>query len=158
MSTGDPPWAAYRFVRDVTPSAEQHRVHLHNLAIAELLFDARNAYITEAVGITWESMSAAGRTLVIRRLETDFEAEVPAGIALKVGVRAVARSRRTVTLDEAVWRVDPTATIAVARSVHLVVRLEPPGAIELPDDVVRRFESYEGRPLPDGPTPFSPTL
>ena len=77
---GDPPWAAYRFVQDTTPSDEHHRVHLHNLAIAELLFEARNAYITEAVGITWEAMFATGRNLVIRRLEVDFEQEVPAGL------------------------------------------------------------------------------
>lgn len=143
---GDPPWAAYRFVHDAIP-ADEHRVHLHNLAIAELLFEARNAYITEAVGITWDAMFATGRNLVIRRLEVDFEQEVPAGVALKIGVRAVARSRRTVSLDEAVWRVNPPTAVAVARSVHLVVRLGAPGAIELPEDLVRRFESYEGRRL-----------
>lgn len=145
--TGELPWAAYRFTRDVIPSDEHHRVHLHNLAIAGLLFDTRNAYVTEAVGITWESMFATGRNLVIRRLEVDFNQEVPAGVALKIGVRAVARSRRTVTFDEAVWRVEPPAVVAAAKSVHLVVRLDEPGAIGLPDDVVRRFESYEGRRL-----------
>ena len=37
--------------------------------------------------------------------------------------------------------------IAIAGSVHVVVRFDTPGAIELPDDVVNKFESYEGHPL-----------
>lgn len=146
MTTRVLPWDGYRFVRDIVPS-DPHHVHLHNLAIAQLLYDARNAYITEGVGITWDAMSCSGRNLVIRRLEVDFENEVAAGTALKVGVRAAARSRRTVTLDEAVWRADSPGTVARARSVHLVVQLDLPGAIALPDDVVQRFEAYEGRPL-----------
>lgn len=145
------PWAAYRFVREVVPPAEEHRVHLHNLAIAELLFDTRNAYVTEGAGIDWEGMHNSGRVLVIRRLEIDFEHEVPAGVALKVGVRAVARSRRTMTFEEAVWRVDPPVVVAVARSLHLVVRADAPVALDLPEDVVRCFEAYEGRRL-SGPT------
>ncbi len=147
-----PPWVAYRFVREVVPSAEEHRVHLHNLAIAELLFDARNAYVTEGAGIDWDGMHDSGRVLVIRRLEIDFEQEVPAGVALKVGVRAVARSRRTMTFEEAVWRVDPPVLVAVARSVHLVVRADAPGALDLPEDVVGCFEAYEGRRLSGPPT------
>ncbi len=91
------PWGPYRFIREVVPADEHRYVHLHNLAITELLFDARNTHIT--------------------------------------------------VFEEAVWTVDPPAVIAVARSVHLVVRVDAPGAVELPVDVVQRFESYEGRPL-----------
>ena len=39
------PWDGFRFVRDVAPPRAGHRIHLHNLAIAELLFDARNTYM-----------------------------------------------------------------------------------------------------------------
>ena len=139
------PWAAYRFVRDVVPSAEEG--HLHNLTIAAVLFDTRNAYVTEEVGIGWETLRASGRGLIMRRLEIDFENEVPAGVALKVGVRAAARSRKAMTFDEAIWQFDPPVAVAVARSVHLVVHVGAPGAIELPEDVVERFEAYEGRRL-----------
>lgn len=145
------PWADYRFVQDVLPSKDAHLVHIHNLTIAELLFDARNAYITEGVGIAWESLFDSGRNMVMRWLEIDFRLEVPAGVALKVGVRAAARSRRTMTFQEAVWRVDPPGTVAVARSVHLIVIGDAPEAIELPDEVVGRFEAYEGHRL-TGPT------
>jgi len=47
-----------------------------------------------------------------------------------------------------VWQVEPAAPVAIARSVHLVVRFDTPGSIELPDDVVTLFEAYEGHPLP----------
>lgn len=67
---------------------------------------------------------------------------------MKVGVRAATRSRRTLTFEEAVWRTDTGDAVAVARSVHLLVLLDAPGAIDLPDDVVEGFESFEGRPLP----------
>lgn len=145
---GGAPWSNFRFVQDVVPSpGEGNRIHLHNLAIAELLFDARNAYITEAVGLTWQQLFDTGCSLIIRRLEIDYEREVLAGIPLKVGVRAITRSRRSVTFDEVVWRVDLALPIAVAGSVHVVVRFDTPGAIELPDDVVNKFESYEGHPL-----------
>lgn len=149
--TGETPWAAYRFVVDVAGSDADGVIHLHNLSIAELLFEARNAYVTEGVGISWESLAESGRSLILRRLEVDFEQEVAAGVALKVGVRAAARSRRTLTFHESVWRVDPPATIAVARSLHLVVNTDAHGAIELPRDILARFEAYEGRPLTGPP-------
>ncbi len=72
------------------------------------------------------------------------------GVGLAIGgsrVRAITRSRRSVTFDEVVWRVDLALPIAVAGSVHVVVRFDTPGAIELPDNVVNKFESYEGHPL-----------
>lgn len=141
------PWDGFRFVRDVAPPRAGHRIHLHNLAIAELLFDARNTYITECAGIAWQALFDSGRNLVMRRLEIDYESEVDAGVRLKVGIRAIARSRRTVSLHEAVWCADPPMSVAVGRSVHLVVRFDAPGAIELPEDVVQRFETYEGRRL-----------
>ena len=141
------PWAHYRFVKDVAPLDSSHGIHLHNLAIAELLFDARNAYLTEGIGVTWEGLLRSGQNLVMRRLEIDFEHEVRGGIPLKVGVRAVTRTRRTITFEEAVWRVDPPVAIATARSVHLLVLVDAPGAIDLPDDVVTRFEAFEDQPL-----------
>ena len=146
-SSSELPWARYRFVNDVAPLDPSHGIHLHNLAIAELLFDARNAYLTEGIGLTWEGLQRSGHNLVIRRLEIDFEHEVRGGIPLKVGVRAATRTRRTITFEETVWRVDPPAVIAAARSVHLLVLVDTPGAIDLPDDVVARFEAFEDRPL-----------
>jgi len=146
-SSSELPWCRYRFVKDVAPLDPSHGIHLHNLAIAELLFDARNAYLTEGVGVTWESLLRSGRSLVMRRLEIDFEREVRAGILLKVGIRAATRTRRTLTFSEAVWRVDPPLAIAVARSVHLLVLVDTPGAIELPDEIVARFEAFEDQPL-----------
>lgn len=146
-SSSELPWARYRFVKDVAPLDPSHGIHLHNLAIAELLFNARNAYLTEGIGVTWEGLQRSGRNLVIRRLEIDFEHEVCGGIPLKVGVRATTRTRRTITFEEAVWRVDPPVSIAAARSVHLLVLVDTPGAIDLPDDVVARFEAFEDQPL-----------
>ena len=146
-SSSELPWARYRFVNDVAPLDPSHGIHLHNLAIAELLFDARNAYLTDGIGVTWEDLQRSGHNLVIRRLEIDFEREVRGGIPLKVGVRAVTRTRRTITFEEAVWRADPPVSIAAARSVHLLVLVDTPGAIDLPDDVVARFEAFEDQPL-----------
>ena len=148
--TGGPVWSGFRFTRDVVPSETGNEIHLHNLTIAELLFDARNAYV-EAVGIPWASLFASDRNLVMRRLEIDFESESPAGLPVKVGVRATTRSRRALIFEEAVWRVEPPHAIAVARSGHVVVRLSAPGAIALPGDLVERFETYERGPL-SGPT------
>lgn len=145
---GGAPWAGFRFVRDVLPPDEGQRFHLNNLAIAELLFQGRNAYITEGVGMAWQGLFDSGRNMILRRLTIDYEREVAAGVPLKVGVRAAARSRRSMTLDEVVWQVEPAAPVAIARSVHVVVRFDTPGAIALPDDVVTLFEAYEGHPLP----------
>jgi acyl-CoA thioesterase FadM len=146
-SASELPWASYRFVKDVAPLDPLQGIHLHNFAIAELLFDARNAYLTEGIGVTWESLLRSGQNLVIRRLEIDFESEVRGGIPLKVGVRAVARTRRTLTFAEAVWRVDPPLAIAIARSVHLLVLVDTPGAIDLPVEIVARFEAFEDQAL-----------
>jgi acyl-CoA thioesterase FadM len=144
---GAVPWARFLFVTDPAPSLEGQRLHVNNLTIAEMLFYARNSYITEAVGMVWQDLFDTGRNMIMRRLEIDYERETSGTVPLKVGMRAATRSRRTLTFEEAVWQVDPPLTIALARSVHLVVRFETPGAIELPDDVVNRFEAYEGRTL-----------
>ncbi len=141
------PWAGFRFVMEPTPSLDGQPFHLNNLTIAELLFNARNSYITQAVGMVWQDLFDSGRNMIMRRLEIDYEREASATASLKVGIRAATRSRRTLTFEEAVWQVDPPLTIALARSVHVVVRFDAPGAIELPDDVVRRYEAYEQRPL-----------
>lgn len=140
-------WARYCFVTDFAPLDPSHGNDLHNLAIAELLFDARNAYLTGGIGVTWDGFLRSGQNLVIRRLEIDFEHEVRGRIPLKVGVRAVTQTRRTITFEEAVWRMDPPVAIATARSVHLLVLVDAPGAIDLPDDVVARFEAFEDQPL-----------
>jgi acyl-CoA thioesterase FadM len=142
---GGAPWSGFRFVQDVVPSG--HRIHVHNLAIAELLFNGRNSYIADGVGLAWQRLFDTQRNLVMRRLVIDYEREAHSGVPVKVGVRAAGRSRRTLTLDEVVWEAESGLPIAVAQSVHLVVRLDAQGAIDLPDDVVERFEAYEGRPL-----------
>jgi acyl-CoA thioesterase FadM len=141
------PWSRFRFVTEPELSSEAHGFHLNNLTIAELLFYARNSYITEAVGMVWQDLFDSQRNMIMRRLEIDYEREASATVPLKVGIRAAKRSRRTLTFEEGVWQVDPASTIALARSVHVVVRFDAPGAIELPDDVVGRYEAYEGRPL-----------
>lgn len=141
------PWSGVRFVHDVTPATEDHPFHLNNLGVAELLFDARNAYITQAVGLSWQHFFDSGHVFALRRLEIDYERQVSAGCALKVGVRAVLRSRRTLTLEEMAWEAESALRFAVARSVHLVVRTGDGVAVELPDDVLSRFEAYEGRRL-----------
>jgi len=141
----DEPWSGFRFVRDVVPSG--NRIHVNNLSIAELLFTARNAYIAEGVGLVWQRLFDTDRNLVMRRLVIDYEREIHDGVPVKVGVQAAGRSRRTLTLDEVVWDAESGLPVVLAQSVHLVVRLDAPGAIELPEDVVRKFEAYEGRPL-----------
>lgn len=143
---GGLPWSGFRFIREVVPNVLGNEIHLHNLAITELLFNARNAYVV-AAGIPWADLFATDRNMVMRRLEIDFESESPAGIPLMVGVRATTRSRRTLTFEETLWRVEPPYAIARARSVHVVVRMSAPGAIALPDDLVEKFETYEGSPL-----------
>jgi acyl-CoA thioesterase FadM len=144
---GAPPWAGFRYVMEPAPSIDGRPFHLNNLTIAELLFNARNSYITQAVGMVWQDLFDTGRNMIMRRLEIDYEREAAATASLKVGIRAAKRSRRTLTFEEIVCQVDPPSTIAVGRSVHVVVRFDAPGAIELPEDVVRRYEAYEQRPL-----------
>lgn len=83
------------------------------------------------------------------RLEIDCERQVAAGLALKVGVRAVWRSRRTLTFEEVAWDAESAVRFAIARSVHLVVRTDTGDALELPDDILGRFEAFEDRRIPD---------
>lgn len=143
------PWDGFRFVHEVVPDAEAHPFHLNNLGVAELLFDARNAYITEAVGLSWQDLFDSGRVFAMRRLEIDYERQVAAGALLKVGVRAVQRSRRTLTFEEAAWETESASRFAVARSVHLIVGNDSGDALELPDDILDSFEDFEGRRLPE---------
>lgn len=143
------PWEGFRFIHEVTPDADDHPFHLNNLGVAELLFDARNAYVTDGVGLSWQELFDSGRVFAMRRLEINYERQVAAGRRLKIGIKAVLRSRRTLTFDEAAWESESGARFAVARSVHLVVRADSGDAVELPDDILDRFASFEGRRIPE---------
>ena len=133
----------FRFVLDVDLSEEKPAgFHVHNLAIAEILFNGRNQYLA-TVGVDWPRMIASGKNLVIRQLTIDYESEGPEGVALRCGVRTATRSNRSVTLDEWVWVADAGTVIARARSVHVSVQLDPPAAIEVPADLWARIERFE---------------
>lgn len=135
------PEERFRFAMDV-PGATGAGFHLHNLAIAEILFHGRNAYLA-AVGVDWPRMIAAGHNLVIRQVAIDFEAEVAVGTPLRCGVRTEGRSNRTLTLEEAIWAPATGTVAATARSLHISVQLDPPAAVELPGDLWERIERFE---------------
>ena len=136
----------FRFVVPAVADPNGSVVHLHNLEITEQLFRTRNSYITEAVGLAWTDLFASGRNLIMRRLAVDFEREASRSDQLVCGVRARWRSRRTLTFEEVLWTSHGDA-IARAESVHLAIRTDAPGALELPADIVELFERYEGAPI-----------
>jgi hypothetical protein len=53
--------------------------------------------------------------------------------------------------------VDPPVVIAAARSVHLMVLVDTPGAIDLADEIVARFEAFEDQPLKIEPRRWTPS-
>jgi acyl-CoA thioesterase FadM len=138
---GPTPVERFRFTLEV-PNPSGEGFHLHNLAIAEILYGARNAYLAR-VGVDWAAMIAGGTNLVIRQVTIDFEGEVGEGVPLRSGVRAANRSNRTLTLEEVLWAPGTGLVVARARSLHVSVRLEPPAAVELPADLWARIEQFE---------------
>ena len=96
----------FRFSMAVTSKWSASAVHVHNLQIAEIFFQARNRYITDAVGLSWPAIFASGRNLIMRRLAIDFEREASVNDDLVCGVRARWRSRRSLTFEEVVFAGD----------------------------------------------------
>jgi len=83
----------------------------------------------------------------LKRVSYTLDNEAFAGSKLQRGMRAAARSRRTVTFQGGLWHADDGRMVHSAELVTVFV--EPgKGAVEVPEDFWAAVEKMEGRSIP----------
>jgi acyl-CoA thioesterase FadM len=148
----------FPWVEDVVAPSVGGAGHIDNLQIAQLLYDAWMHYMVEGLGQDQgELFSGVGRPIV-REINVRFDAEVFPGEALRCGVRATSRSRRSLALEQVLWRAVDEQTVAAGRTHLVTIDTATGQAVEIPSELWAAVERAEGRsiPAPASPAPASP--
>ena len=91
--------------------------------------------------------SGDAHTPVVRRITTSFESECRGGVRLLLGVRAAHRSRRSYTLEEALWIAETHMIIATSTAVVVSLDRAIGRAVEVPPPLWSAVERFEGRTI-----------
>jgi acyl-CoA thioesterase FadM len=135
-------------IRDWRPAMllERHYSggHLTALAADELFFVARGLYFSDTIN---RSGIGPDFWLIYRHIEVDYVAEAFVGEPVRTGVRAVGRSRRSVTMQQVLQAqaaAHPYRTIATARLIVVAFDVANRISVEVPDALWRAIEAFDG--------------
>lgn len=81
----------------------------------------------------------------VREITTSFDGECHGGDALKRGVRALHRTRRSWVLEESLWNATTGAPVARSRVVMAGIDRSTGRAAEIPPNLWSAVEEFEGR-------------
>jgi acyl-CoA thioesterase FadM len=139
------------FVHHMTAPDEGHGpgVHLSNLGVARVLFEARSAFLLglDIEGGIWSQPV----TPLIRELLIRYEAEVMPGVPLSCRIAVVSRSRRAFVMQESVTDISDAAAprlVATCRGVHVAVESARGAPVEIPDPLIDAIVAAQGAPVP----------
>jgi acyl-CoA thioesterase FadM len=119
--------------------------HLSNVGSAEIITDAVLSYFREE--ICWYGPPPPEVTVPFRRLSLSYESEAFHGDELFCGVGVESRGARTLRLSGAIWVGDRARRVVDAEIVLVSFNKKLRKAVQVPADLVRRIEEYEGRTL-----------
>jgi acyl-CoA thioesterase FadM len=140
---------AYRHQRPV-PSDLQYFYgggrHLGNVASAQIITDAVLSYFREE--IRWYGPPPPEVPVPFRRLSLSYESQAFRDDELFCGVGVEWRGSRTLRLSGAIWIGNRDRLVVGAEIVLVCFSKQRRQAVEVPADLIRRIEEYEGRPLP----------
>lgn len=122
--------------------------HIGNVEIAGLLHQARMGYLLDGVGLARTQLYDDERNMVLREVRITYEREVRGAAALTATVRAVKRSRRSFTLEEAIWLTDTGDLVASTNALLIIVSRTTGKGMDVPVDVWDAVEAYEGHAIP----------
>jgi acyl-CoA thioesterase FadM len=134
----------YTLVEDVSVVGTPGQHHLLDHQTQALVTTLWTSYLATVRG----ALTPNGVHPVLRRVSYSLEGEAFPGDALRCGLRAASRSRRSCTLEGAVWHAADERMVHVAQLVTVFVDPTRPGAVEVPEDFWREVERLEGRPIP----------
>jgi acyl-CoA thioesterase FadM len=127
----------------VAPGDPSQHYHLVDYQTQELVSTLWSAYLAKVRA----DLPPSPVVPAMRRASYSLDGEAFAGQSLQRGIRAVARSRRSVTFDGAVWHADDGRF--VHRAEIVTVFIEPgTGSVAVPEDFWAAVEALEGRTIP----------
>jgi hypothetical protein len=134
----------YALVEDVEPpaSVQPPGAHVVDYEIQKLLSLGWQRYVAVIRSTAGEVPAP-----VVRQITTRFERECHAGDALRCGVRAVSRTRRSYVLEEALWLANSGEVIATSRVVMTGIDRTTGRAAEIPSTMWKVVEELEGRAI-----------
>src|SRR5882724_8784219 len=99
--------ADFRFVIDVVPSeGDYNAVHLSHVGTARLFEETRIGYLFPddcRGGVSWPDTAGMDLLPMVKEVLIRHQREALAGEPLRVGARPVARGRRSLVVEEALW-------------------------------------------------------
>jgi acyl-CoA thioesterase FadM len=110
--------------------------HVDNVGVARLFHEARREWLLSLEG------RPPGFIYVVRHLEISYLGEAFPDAVMRVGVRAIARGRTSLTLEQTLCADDLVA--ATATAVHVAFAREEHHAVELWPDVLASIEARQG--------------
>jgi acyl-CoA thioesterase FadM len=135
----------YTLVDDVVAPADTQSPgsHVVDYALQKLLSVGWQRY----VGIIREGLADLPAAAV-KEITTTFHAECLGDDQLQRGVRAASRTRKSYTLEEALWQSASGQVVATSRVVMLGIDRATGRAAEIPPEMWQAVENFEGRKIP----------
>jgi acyl-CoA thioesterase FadM len=127
---------------ELGPHLYDHLGHMANVAVVEVLADARTAFFGSLRG------EGVHGPVLVRHLVVSYVREARPGEALRCGVRAVARGTSSLTLDQVLWRVADEEVVAEASAVHVSWDLATRATIPVRPAMLAAIEARQGAPVP----------
>lgn len=150
-AAADPPGAdregldQYRFVVPV-PLEDRHfhSGHLNFLSAPELLYAIGDRYFNEAIGWDGDRGNGTEHWLSLRNMMINYDSEAFPGESLQCGVRLIRRSRRTLTLRQAMWETTTHRVVVEAEMTRVFFLVASRQAVDVPEDMWAAIRAYEG--------------
>ena len=135
----------YTIIEDVVaPGESGTHYHLVDYQTQELISKLWSKY----VAIAGDGTAAGDVVPAPRRITTVLESECFAGQQLQRGIKTVARTRRTYTLQAALWHADDGRMVVTSEIVTVAADRSTGSAVEIPVDFWANVERMEGREIP----------
>lgn len=137
---------SYPWIEDLVAPDVGAAGHIDNIQITALMYGAWMHYLMDGVRLPEDVFDKLGRPTV-REITARFDAEIFPGDALQCGVRVLARSRRSFTLAEALWKQSDGSRVATGTTVLVTIDPKTYTPVEIPAVIWDEIERFEGRTI-----------
>ncbi len=118
------------------------------IQITEMVYRAWTHYLTEGIGFSeGETFTNDGVRPIVRQVTVRVDAEVFPREALHCGVRALSRSDRSFTLEQALWRDADDRLLALCSVVLVTFDPSSGRPTAVPAHLWDAVEGFEGRKI-----------
>jgi acyl-CoA thioesterase FadM len=133
----------YRWRTDTIVADSGSLGHVDGMQVAQILFESWTRYLGEGLGLAHEVVFDDSCRPILREMSTRFDAEVYPGERLTCGVRAVARTVKSFTLSQALWRSDTHVQVAAGSTVLITIDVQTGRAVPIAPRLWRAIQQVD---------------